>query len=233
MGDFLRIAIDGPAGAGKSTVAKMTAEKLGYIYIDTGAMYRAVTLSALMNNIDTNDSEQLTKLAENIDLAMSVDKYKKTRVLLNGVDVSEQIRSTYVSRNVAQVSQVPGVRRRLVHLQREMGAAGKVVMEGRDIGANVLPDAEFKFFLTASAQERAKRRYTELINKGSDITLAEVLTDIMRRDDIDAHRSVDPLKPACDAEFIDSTDMTIEQVVDLITCRVSGRLNQCFTTFAK
>jgi len=217
MGDSFKIAIDGPAGAGKSTVAKMAAERLGYLYIDTGAMYRAVTLLALARDIDMNDSVSLTRLAKDMDLVMDIDEQGKTRVILEGADVSEQIRSAPVSRFVAQVSQIPGVRRNLAALQRQMGAAGNVIMEGRDIAANVLPEARLKIFLTASVETRARRRYTELFQPGSGLTYEAVLEDIISRDYKDTNRTENPLKPASDAEIIDSTDMTVEQVVELIT----------------
>ncbi|AGL01950.1 (d)CMP kinase [Desulfoscipio gibsoniae] len=223
MGRLVNIAIDGPAGAGKSTVAKLAAEKLGYVYIDTGAMYRAVTLQALMDKIDMSDETNLTRIAESVDLALRADESGNTRVFLNGVDVSRQIRTPEVSRNVSLVSQVPGVRRRMMQLQKEMGARSGVVMEGRDIGTQVLPDAEMKFFLTASVEERARRRYAELIHRGFTVTYDEVYKDIAQRDNIDSHRAVAPLKPARDAEIIDCTGMTVEQVVDAIAARVSGR----------
>lgn len=225
MGYFVNIAIDGPAGAGKSTVAKLLAEKLGYVYVDTGAMYRAVTLQALMDKIDMGDETNLTRIAESVDLAFKIDESGNTRIFLNGIDVSQQIRTPEVTRNVSLVSRVPGVRRKMTQLQREMGAAGGVVMEGRDIGTQVLPDAEMKFFLTASVEERARRRHAELIQRGFAVSYAEVFKDIARRDEIDSHRALAPLKPASDAETIDCTGMTAEQVVDTIAARVSGRFN--------
>ncbi len=223
MGRLLKIAIDGPAGAGKSTVAKLTAEKLGYLYIDTGAMYRAVTLQALMDKIDMSDETNLTRIAESADLVLRVDENGNTRIFLNGVDVSAQIRTPLVSRCVSLVSQIQGVRQRMTQLQKEMGAGGGVVMEGRDIGTKVLPDAEMKFFLTASVEERARRRHAELIQRGFTVTYEEVFEDIAQRDNIDSHRAMAPLQPASNAEIIDCTSMTVEQVVDLIAGRVSRR----------
>jgi len=223
MGCLLKIAIDGPAGAGKSTVAKLTAEKLGYIYIDTGAMYRAVTLQALMDKIDMNDAVNLTRIAENMDLVLRVDEKGNTHIFLNGADVTTQIRSPEVSRCVSLVSQIPGVRQSMMLLQKEMGAEGGVVMEGRDIGTNVLPDAELKFFLTASVAERARRRHAELIQRGFTVTYEDVFAEIAQRDDMDVHRAMAPLKPASDAEIIDCTSMSVGQVVDIITDRVAGR----------
>ncbi len=223
MGRLLKVAIDGPAGAGKSTVAKLTAEKLGYLYIDTGAMYRAVTLQALMDKIDMNDEINLVKIAESLDLILKSDKNGNTCVFLNGVDVSNNIRTPLVSRCVSMVSQIQGVRQRMTQLQKKMGAGGGVVMEGRDIGTKVLPDAEVKFFLTASVEERARRRHAELNNSGFEVTYEVVLEDIVQRDNIDSHRAMAPLKPASNAEIIDCTSMTVEQVVDLITGRVARR----------
>jgi len=223
MGCLLKIAIDGPAGAGKSTVAKLTAEKLGYIYIDTGAMYRAVTLQALMDRIDMHDAINLTRIAENMDLVLRVDEKGNTCIFLNGADVTTQIRSPEVSHCVSLVSQIPGVRQSMMQLQKEMGAEGGVVMEGRDIGTNVLPDAELKFFLTASVAERARRRHAELIQRGFAVTYEEVFAEIAERDNMDVHRVMAPLKPASDAEIIDCTSMSVAQVVDIIANRVAGR----------
>jgi len=221
MGRLLKIAIDGPAGAGKSTVAKLAAERLGYLYIDTGAMYRAVTLQALMDKVDMSDETNLTRIAESVDLVLRVDTNGNTCIFLNGVDVSTQIRTPLVSRCVSVVSQIQGVRHKMTRLQKEMGAAGGVVMEGRDIGTKVLPDAEMKFFLTASVEERARRRHAELTERGFTVAYEEVFEDIAQRDNIDSNRAMAPLKPASNAEIIDCTSMTVEQVVDLIVGRVS------------
>ena len=222
MACLLKIAIDGPAGSGKSTVAKLVAEKLGYVYIDTGAMYRAVTLQALLDKIDMGDEKSLTRLAASVGLVLRVDESGNTCVLLNDVDVSQQIRDPLVSRCVSMVSQVPGVRQSMTQLQKKMAAGGGVVMEGRDIGTAVLPDAEIKYFLTASLAERARRRHAEFMQRGFNVTYEEVFADLAERDNIDTQRTVAPLKPAADAEIIDCTGVAVEKVVDLIAGRVYG-----------
>lgn len=214
------VAIDGPAGAGKSTVAKMVARKLGFIYIDTGAMYRAVTLQAMRDGIDLKNQACLSKLADNSSIVLFPDGAKGLKVLLNDEDVSEEIRSQDVSNNVSLVAMVPGVRKRLVELQRAMAVQGGVVMEGRDIGTVVLPDAPVKIFLTASYQERAKRRREELAAKGKFIDQEQMEKEIQIRDQIDSTREVDPLTPAADARTIDSTSFSAEEVVDMIMALV-------------
>jgi cytidylate kinase len=214
------VAIDGPAGAGKSTVAKMVAKKLGYIYIDTGAMYRAVTLMALRRGLDLKDQICLSQLAENISIVLSPDGKSGLKVLLNGEDVSEDIRSQNVTSNVSLVAMVPGVRRRLVVLQRAMAEKGGVVMEGRDIGTVVLPDAPVKIFLTASYQERARRRREELAAKGNFIDQEQMEKEILTRDQIDSTREIDPLTAAADARIIDSTSFSVDEVVDMIMALV-------------
>lgn len=210
------VAIDGPAGAGKSTVAKLVAKKLGYIYIDTGAMYRAVTLTAMREGIDLNNHLSLSELADKSMIVLLPDGDKGLKVLLNGEDVSEEIRGQDVSNNVSLVAMVPGVRKRLVEMQRAMAVQGGVVMEGRDIGTVVLPDAPVKIFLTASYQERARRRREELAAKGNFIDQEQMEKEIQARDQIDSTREVDPLTPAADARIIDSTSFAADEVVDMI-----------------
>ena len=224
MTENIIIAIDGPAGAGKSTVAKLIAEKLGLLYIDTGAMYRALTLSVLRQQIDLANETivneiMITKLAESLIIELP-DSPAENKVLLNGEDVSEAIRNPEISRNVAIIAKIPGVRKTMVNLQKALAKKGRVVMEGRDIGNKVLPGAGYKFFLTASAQERAQRRYIELTNKGYQVDLNELVQEITQRDYIDSTRKSDPLIPAKDAIIIDSTAMNLEQVLDFILSTV-------------
>ena len=208
----LNIAIDGPAGAGKSTVAKMIASRLGLLYVDTGSMYRALTLKAINLNIDFSEKE-LVRLCENLDIEL-VYEDGECRVLLDGQDVTEEIRTPKVSQNVSFVASIPQVRENMVMRQQLMAKNGGVVMDGRDIGTRVMKNADFKFFLTASIEERAKRRLIDLKEKGYDVSLSDVIAEISERDDIDKKRSVDPLVPAEDAIIIDTTDLTAEQVVD-------------------
>lgn len=217
------VAIDGPAGAGKSTVAKMLAKKLGFIYIDTGAMYRSVTLKALREGTDLYDQACLSRLAQDVSIVLLPDGSGGLKVLLNGEDVSEDIRSQEVSKNVSLVAMVPGVRRRLVELQRAMASQGGVVMEGRDIGTVVLPEAPVKVFLTASNVERAKRRREELAAKGNIIEQAQMEKEILIRDQIDSTRETDPLTPADDAVIIDSTSYSVKEVVDMIMSLLSAK----------
>jgi len=215
------IAIDGPAGAGKSTVARGVARALGYRYVDTGAMYRAVTLKALDQNVDLDDGEALTGLAINTTIDIIEDKGKNITVLMDGRDVSEGIRDPRVSRNVSRVARVEGVRRVLADAQSVMAASGGVVMEGRDIGTVVIPQADFKFYIVASPLERARRRARELEAKGHQVNLEELAGEIEARDFMDSSREVNPLRPAGDAVFIDCSEMTAEEVVSFIVKRVT------------
>jgi cytidylate kinase len=222
MGSRPNVAIDGPAGAGKSTVAKRVARELGFLYIDTGAMYRALTLKALRHGADLDDREALERLAAvtSVDLAHGADGV--LTVLLDGEDVTEEIRNPAVSRCVSLVARVPAVRKRLVELQRAMAMEGGVVMEGRDVGTVVLPDASVKVFLTASAGERARRRKEELTAKGYMVEQRQIEEEILERDRLDTSREINPLVPAPDADIIDCSSLTVEQVVKLITSRVSA-----------
>lgn len=216
------IAIDGPAGAGKSTVAKGVASALGFRYIDTGAMYRAVTLLALKRNIGINDEQTLSELAKNAKIDIIDNNGSNVTVLLNGEDVTGEIRSPLVTENVSAVSAVAGVRKALVQAQRNMALGGGVVMEGRDIGTVVLTDAGFKFFLVASAEERARRRAIDFEKMGFSVDMAKLTEDIKKRDYLDSSREVDPLKPAPDARVIDCTGLSAGEVVDLIVNIVEG-----------
>lgn len=211
----LKVAIDGPAGSGKSTVARRVAEALNYIYVDTGAMYRAVTLDALRRGISMEDHEGLTKLSAGIKLEFRpVEEGQGYRLYLNGEDIHEEIRSLEVTNNVSFVAAVSGVRRNLVRLQQALTKDGCVVMEGRDIGTVVMPDAELKVFLTASVAARTRRRFLELQAKGVAVSEEELQASIIRRDTIDSGREVDPLRPAEDSIQLDTTALNIDQVVE-------------------
>lgn len=203
------IAIDGPAGAGKSTIAKLLAKKLGLIYVNTGSMYRAIAYIALKNNISEKDDMALDKLIDSLDMHFNEDN-----LILNGIDIEDEIRSPYISNNVSKYAANRIVRKKLVTLQQKIAANYNVVMDGRDIGTVVLKDAPYKFFLTASAHERATRRYKELKDKNIDIEFNSILDEIIRRDEYDSNREVDPLKKAEDAFLIDSTGKTIEEVIN-------------------
>ena len=206
------IAIDGPSGAGKSTVAKEVARELGFQYIDTGAMYRGVTLKVLEANIDPRDEAAVTEAAKNCVLTLGV-KDDATTLALDGKDVSQAIRGVEVTANVSTVCSYQGVREALVEQQRAMARAGGVVMDGRDIGSHVLPQAALKIFLTASPQERGRRRYLEWRQKGvSDMTLEAVIADINRRDHLDSTRKINPLKQAEDAVLLPSDGMSVAEV---------------------
>ncbi|MCX7695536.1 MAG: (d)CMP kinase [Caloramator sp.] len=207
----IAIAIDGPAGAGKSTISKLIAEKMGIEYIDTGAMYRAITLKLINKGVDIKDLQSVKEIVDQTKVELI-----NGRVYLDGVDVSEEIRMPYVSSKVSDVAAIACVRERLVYLQREMAKKSSVIMDGRDIGTNVLKDAQVKIFLTASVEERAKRRFVEMKNKGIDITFEEICNDIRNRDTIDSNREINPLRRAEDAILVDTTGKTIQEVVDEI-----------------
>ncbi len=214
------IAIDGPAGAGKSTVARELAKKLEIDYLDTGAMYRAVTYAAWMQNIDMHDEEALKSLVTELDLAVKTAPSGETKTYINGKDVTPFIRSPEINRNVSFVAASPSVRRELVKLQKRLGEKGGIVMDGRDIGVRVLPDAPFKFFLTASLSERAKRRFLEMENQNPDLSRGKVEEEIARRDEIDSGRKVDPLKVAPGSMVIDTTALNIHEVVDVLIKKI-------------
>lgn len=209
------VAIDGPAGAGKSTIARQVAKKEGFIYVDTGAMYRAMAYYLLQQGIDGSDSEAISRSCADADISLRYENGEQV-VLLNGENVNGVIRTEEVSRMASVSSTNPDVRVRLVQLQQKLAAANDVVMDGRDIGTCVLPGADVKVFLTASASVRAKRRFLELQAKGENADLATIEADIRERDHRDMTREHSPLKQAEDAVLLDSSDMTIEQVVDAI-----------------
>ncbi|MGN0411821.1 MAG: (d)CMP kinase [Lachnospiraceae bacterium] len=209
------IAIDGPAGAGKSTIAKQIAGNLGYIYVDTGAMYRAMALYMIEKGISAQDSEKISATCREADISIAYQNGEQI-VLLNGKNVNGLIRTEEVG-NMASATSVNGdVRKKLVELQQKLAAKTDVVMDGRDIGTCVLPHADLKVYLTASTSVRAKRRYAELCAKGTECNLEEIEADIKERDYRDMHREISPLKQAEDAVLVDSSDMTIPEVVDTI-----------------
>lgn len=208
---MIRIAVDGPGGAGKSTIAKKVAKELGLEYIDTGAMYRAIGYKLITSGTDMDDSAALSAMLEDTTI-----DFIDGKTFLDGEDISGKIRTEEVSQKASACSALAPVREKLVMLQKQMAASKSVIMDGRDIGTNVIKDAEVKIFLTASAEERAKRRYEELLSKGQDAEYDKVLEDINRRDYNDTHRKLNPLSMAEDAVEIDSTEMTIDEVAEKI-----------------
>lgn len=223
------IAIDGPSGAGKSTLGRMIARELGYLYIDTGAMYRAVALAVIESNVSLNDGRAVAAVAESADVKLEGDP-DSLRVSLNGRDISEEIRTEAVSHASSVISTIPEVRRTLVERQRKMGAHGRVVLDGRDIGTVVFPNADVKFFLTAQPQERASRRFKEERLRERDVTYEETLTDITTRDERDSTRADSPLAIADNAVVIDSTDFSIEEVAERMLAVIRERLSGPETT---
>lgn len=214
------IAIDGPAGSGKSTVSKLVAKRLGLIYIDTGAMYRALTLKAMRSGADLEDEGGLVELARSTDIELGY-KDGKQIVLLDGEDVAGLIRTADLTNKVKYIARVPGVRHEMVRMQRRMGEKSGAVMEGRDITTVVFPDADLKFYLDADPSTRALRRFKELKESGSSVTLEEIVKDVVSRDESDMKRSVGALKVADDAIIIDTTDLSIDGVVDEIMIKIS------------
>lgn len=215
----MNIAIDGPAGAGKSTVAKMVAKKNGYIYVDTGAMYRAIGLYFMNEGVDIENSAHVMLALSAISVEIKYENGEQ-QVILNGKNVSKEIRQEAVGNMASNVATKQAVRDKLLDLQCDLARTQDVVMDGRDIGTFVLPNAEVKIYLTASASTRAKRRYDELISKGVSADLEEIKRDIEARDYQDMHREIAPLTQAEDAYFLDSSDMTIDEVVDEICARI-------------
>lgn len=215
----IQIAIDGPAGAGKSSVAKVLSKRLGCIYLDTGAMYRAVTWAAMEHQVDCNDLEAMTRLLDTLELEFK-DENGVQRLYCNGIDVTEAIRTPEVSANVSAVSMIPIVRESMTAQQRRIAQGADVLMDGRDIGTTVLPHAQHKFFLTASLQERARRRGLELEAKGQTVDYAQLERDIALRDKKDSEREVSPLRQAEDAELIDTSALSFDEVVELLYYKI-------------
>ena len=216
---MINIAIDGPAGAGKSSVAKAVAAKLGFIYVDTGALYRSIGVNALRHGIKTDDADAVIALLPETKVELRyIDGAQQ--VFLNGEDVSEAIRMPEASMAASNVSAIPAVRTFLLDLQRDMAKNNNVIMDGRDIGTVILPDAQYKFFLTASAEVRADRRFKELKEKGIDVDYNALLEEIIQRDYNDSHRETAPLRQADDAILIDSSNMTLEESINAIADRV-------------
>lgn len=221
---MISIAIDGPAGAGKSTIAKAVAKQMSYIYVDTGALYRSIALNAITNNIDTDDVAQINSLLENTNVELKFINGEQ-RVFLNNEDVSDKIRTTEVSMMASKVSAVPAVREFLLELQRDIARKNNVLMDGRDIGTVVLPNAQVKIFLTASPECRAKRRYDDYVAMGIDEDYEKILADIVKRDYDDSHRTIAPLKPAEGSVTVDTSNDTLQQSVKRIVEIINNTIN--------
>ncbi len=211
----LVIAVDGPAGAGKSTIAKIVADKMNISYIDTGAMYRAITYKVLQSGIDINNENEVIEIGKKSDI-----DFKDNNIYLDGKILKEEIRTPEVSHNVSNVAQIKDVRHLMVDVQRDIGNKSSVILDGRDIGSYVFPNADYKFFLVASSKERGERRYKELIKKGYNTTLEEVINDVIRRDEIDSNREFAPLVKANDAIEIDTTGKSIDKVVESVIDKI-------------
>ncbi len=218
-----KIAIDGPAGAGKSTISKKVASSLGYVYIDTGAMYRTVGLKAVRCGIDTKDADGVESILGTLDIDIRHEGVEQ-HIYLDGENVSDKIRTPEISMAASNVSAIPAVRVAMVDMQRKLAENHDVVMDGRDIGSFVLPDAEIKIFLTASAEARAKRRYKELIEKGENVSYEDVYEDMVQRDKNDSTRAVSPLVVAEGATVIDTSDLNLEESVEKVILHVRSKM---------
>lgn len=221
----MQIAIDGPAGAGKSTISKFVAAQLGYLYIDTGAMYRAVAYKAIRSGVNIDNAEEVEAMAQKTDIELKITETGQA-IFLDGKDVTTKIRTPEVSMAASKVSAIGGVRKALVALQRKIAGSGNVIMDGRDIGTVVLPDAQVKIFLTATSEDRAMRRYLELKEKGVEVSYQSVLEDMEKRDWQDTHRAESPLKAADDAVVIDTSGQTLGESVQIITDFVKSRVEE-------
>lgn len=218
------VAVDGPAGAGKSTIAKLVAKKMGYIYVDTGAMYRGLAIHFLKKGIDPEEKEAVVEACRDAEVTIGYESGVQ-QIYLNGENVTDMLRTEEVGNMASRTSAIPEAREKLLELQRSLAREKDVIMDGRDIGTNILPDADVKIYLTASVETRAKRRYDELKEKGESCDLEEIARDIKARDERDMTRDIAPLKKAEDAVLVDSSDMTIEEVVSEI-CSLCRRTKQ-------
>lgn len=221
---MVNVTIDGPAGAGKSTVARGAAKELGYIYVDTGALYRTVALAAQRNGVLGNE-EAVQDLLGKITVELKFDENSEQKVYLNGEDVSSLIRTPEISMAASKVSQIPAVRAFLLELQRSIARSNNVIMDGRDIGTVVLPDADVKIFLFASPECRAQRRYKELIEKGENVAYEDVLKDVNDRDYQDSHREIAPLKPTEESVMADTTGKALPESIDMIVSVIKEKIN--------
>lgn len=221
--DVIAVAIDGPAGAGKSTIARAAAAQLGFVYVDTGALYRTIGLAVCRRGIDGTDVPGILATLPEIQMGLTYQDGAQ-HVLLDGEDVSDAIRTPQISTYASQVSSVPEVRAYLLDLQRDLARRQSVIMDGRDIGTVILPNAKVKIFLTASPEKRAARRCAELREKGQDVTVEGILADMERRDALDASRAVAPLKQAEDAVLVDTSDLTLEQSIEAVLTVIRDKM---------
>ncbi len=220
---MIAIAIDGPAGAGKSTIARMAAKELGFIYVDTGALYRTIGVAVSRTGTDTENEKDLKALLDKINIELAFEDGVQ-KVILDGEDVSEAIRTPDASMMASKVSAIPMVRESLLDLQRNLATKNNVIMDGRDIGTVILPDAQVKIFLTASPEVRAKRRYDELLAKGKNVSFDEVLSDMILRDKNDSEREIAPLKPAPDSVLADTSDDNLEEAISRVVSIIKDKL---------
>jgi len=226
MNSFISIAIDGPSGAGKSTIAKALSKRLGFIYVDTGAIYRTVGYAAQCAGIDSKDSDSVKAMLPGLKIDIAYDAEEGQKMMLDGRDVSAEIRTPKSSIYASDVSAIPQVRDYLLDMQRSFARKNNVIMDGRDIGTVVLPDAQVKIFLTATAEERAMRRYRELIARGSDVSYDEVLKDIHYRDHQDSNRPTAPLRPADDSVIVETTELSFEESLDEVARVVREKIEK-------
>ena len=223
MGNTIKVAIDGPSGVGKSTIAKAASAALGFVYVDTGALYRTVALNAIRKGADTKNAQQVIATLEGLEVNLGFEDGAQ-HVYLNGEDVFDKIRTPEISMGASAASAIPEVRKFLFNLQREIADSNNCIMDGRDIGTVVLPDAKVKIFLTAAPEIRAERRYKELLEKGTDTTFEEVLADVKQRDYNDSHRKIAPLKATEESIIVDSSDLDLEQSIEAIITAIKENI---------